>query len=261
MRRLAFPGCLVLCLLTVVSCGRSNHASSRAPSTEPEITLGGADETAPARTSPQQGSASSASTAPKATGPARPPTVKDFIPFGAKRKQETAAYAERHYGLDTYRLIRPRVIVEHYTVTPDFQSTYNTFAADVPDSELHELPATCAHFVIDRDGTIHQLVPLGIICRHTVGLNWTAIGIEHVGMSDQQVMSDKSQLDASLALTAWLRCHYGIAVRNVIGHAESLSSPYHREDVPSLRTQTHADMQPAAMDVYRRKLAEFPCSD
>ena len=58
----------------------------------------------------------------------------------------------------------------------------NAFAADAPDPELGQLPGTCAHFVIDRDGTIYQLVPLGIMCRHTVGLNYTAIGIEHVGI-------------------------------------------------------------------------------
>ena len=40
----------------------------------------------------------------------------------------------------------------------------------------------------------------------------------------------------------------------MIGHAESLSSPYHREDVPSLRTQTHSDFDHADMQVYRRRL-------
>ncbi len=63
--------------------------------------------------------------------------------------------------MTTYRLIDPHVIVIHFTETPDFQSTFNTFAPDTPDSELHELPNTCAHFVIDGDGTIHQLVSLG----------------------------------------------------------------------------------------------------
>jgi N-acetylmuramoyl-L-alanine amidase-like protein len=188
-------------------------------------------------------------------GPPAPRIVKDFIPFPAKRKREMAAYARRHYGIDTYRLIHPHVIVEHYTVTPDFRSTFNTFAPDVPDPELHELPGTCAHFVIDRAGVIHQLVPLGLMCRHTVGLNWTAIGIEHVGYSDQQVMGDRAELRASLKLTRWLRCRYGIAIRNVIGHAESLTSPYHRERVRALRRQTHGDMQHATMNRYRRLLA------
>jgi N-acetylmuramoyl-L-alanine amidase len=76
------------------------------------------------------------------------------------------------------RDIDPHVIVIHYPESPSFQSTFNTFAPDTPDPELHELPNTCAHFVIDRAGIIHQLVALNTMCRHTVGLNWTAIGIE-----------------------------------------------------------------------------------
>ena len=63
------------------------------------------------------------------------------------------------------------MIVEHYTASTTFSSAWNTFARDAPDVELHELPGTCAHFVIDRDGTIYQLVPLTTMCRHTVGLN------------------------------------------------------------------------------------------
>jgi N-acetylmuramoyl-L-alanine amidase len=170
------------------------------------------------------------------------------------------AYAERHYGLATYRLIDPHVIVIHFTETPDFQSTYNTFALDVPDVELHELPGVCAHFVVDRDGTIHQLVRLGIMCRHTVGLNWTAIGVEHVGSSDAQVLDDPVQLAASLRLVRWLRCRFHIRIADVIGHNESLSSPYHHENVPALRTQTHSDFNHADMQVYRaRLLAAGPC--
>ena len=194
-----------------------------------------------------------------AGGPAEPTVVLDLIPFGPRRRAEMEAYAQRHYGFDDYHLRDPHVIVEHYTVTPTFSATYNTFAADVPDPELHELPATCAHFVIDRDGTIHQLVPVSIMCRHTVGLNWTAIGIEHVGESDQEVEGDRAQWAASLRLTTWLRCRFHIAVKDVIGHSESLSSPYHRENVAALRTQTHADMQPPTMDRYRADLARSPC--
>jgi N-acetyl-anhydromuramyl-L-alanine amidase AmpD len=183
-----------------------------------------------------------------------PAIVWDPIPFGAQRKAEMVAYAERHYGLDTYKLIDPHVIVIHYTETPDFESTYNTFAPDTPDPELHELPNTCAHFVIDSEGIIHQLVPLDIMCRHTVGLNWTAIGIEHVGSSDQQVLDDPLQMTASLRLVRWLRCRFHIPISDVIGHNESLTSPYHHENVPSLRTQTHSDFNHADMQVYRSRL-------
>ena len=190
----------------------------------------------------------------------KPLIVQKPIPFGAKRKQEMAAYAKRHYGLNTYRLRDPKVIVEHYTVTSTFQQTFNTFAPDVADSELHELPGTCSHYVIDKDGTIYQLVPRSIMCRHTVGLNWTAFGIEHVGSRDADLLGNPRQLRASLRLTEWLRCRYGIKVRDVIGHNESLGSPYHRERVARLRRQTHGDLATPAMRQYRARLRTLSCS-
>jgi N-acetylmuramoyl-L-alanine amidase len=180
------------------------------------------------------------------------------IPFGADRKADMRAYARRHYGIDDFRLRHPRVIVEHYTETDTFQAVYDTFAPNVPDAELHELPGVCSHFVVDRDGRIYQLVPTTLMCRHTVGLNYTAIGIEHVGRSDAQVLGDSRQMAASLRLTRMLQGRYGIRTRNVIGHNESLSSPFHRELVPSLRRQTHADFPKAAMDRYRGRLARLP---
>jgi N-acetylmuramoyl-L-alanine amidase len=169
------------------------------------------------------------------------------------------AYAQRHYDIDSFGLTHPHVIVEHVTVTNDFQSVYNTFAADTADVELHELPGVCSHFVVDKDGTIYQLVPVDIMCRHTVGLNYTAIGIEHVGQTDADVLGNKRQLRASLKLTRWLRCRHDIQPDDVIGHNESLSSPYHRERVARLRTQTHGDMTHASMQVYRRKLGAPEC--
>jgi hypothetical protein len=189
----------------------------------------------------------------------RPAIVQRPIPYGAARRREMAAYAQRHYGLHTFRLRDPHVIVEHVTVTSSIAATYNTFAPDRPDVELHELPGVCSHFVVGRDGTIVQFVSLSIMCRHTVGLNWTAIGIEHVGFRDSDVMGDPRQLRASLALTRWLRCRFGIAVSNVIGHNESLRSPFHHERVARLRRQTHADMATPAMRVYRARLRTLPC--
>lgn len=194
-----------------------------------------------------------------AAGGDAPRVTKSFIPFPEQRKQEMAEYSQRHYGMRSYRLVDPRVIVQHYTASADAQSAINLFAQDVPDSELHELPGTCAHYVIDRDGTIHQLVPLSLMCRHTVGLNYTSIGIEHAGFSDQQVLSNAAQLRASLNLTRWLRCRFGIEVENVIGHNENTSSPLHRERVARWKTQTHGDFARQSMDVYRSKLRALEC--
>ncbi len=168
-----------------------------------------------------------------------------------------AAYSERHYGEHTWRLRHPHVIVEHFAEASTAAAVHNTFAPDVADPELHELPNVCAHFVVSSSGRIFQLVNLRTRCRHTVGLNWTAIGIEHTGFSDTDVLGDPTQLRASLQLTHYLQCRFQIRLRNVIGHAESLSSPYHREDVPSLRSQTHGDWRHSSMRIYRRKLSRM----
>jgi hypothetical protein len=266
---LAVPAAAAAAAVGLAGCGQ---AASRTPSTEhvtvasavsPTPSAGGtaspqtASATAPAQTATAGTPAPAATPAPVSPprmGPPRPAIIQSPIPFGARRKAEMVAYAQRHYGLDTYRLIDPHVIVIHFTETPDFSSTWNTFAPDVPDSELHELPGTCAHFVIDKGGQIHQLVPVGIMCRHTVGLNWTAIGIEHVGYSDEEVLQDRRQISASLKLVRWLRCRFRIRVGDVIGHNESLASPYHHERIASLRTQTHNDFKHADMQVYRARL-------
>jgi N-acetylmuramoyl-L-alanine amidase len=184
----------------------------------------------------------------------KPKISWDPIPFDAQRKRDMTAYAQRHYGIDTYKLTDPKVIVEHYTESSTWQSAFNTFAPNVADSELGEKPGTCAHFVIDEKGVIHQLVSIKTMCRHTVGLNYTAIGIEHVGYSDAQVLGNKRQMAASLALTCWLRSREGISLSNVIGHNESLSSKFHRENVARLRTQTHDDFKRADMKTYRARV-------
>ena len=187
-----------------------------------------------------------------------PAIVEHHIPMPATRKREMRAYSKRHYGKERLKL-EPKVIVEHIAVAPSAQSVINTFAPDHPDPELHELPNVCSHYLISETGKILELVSPRIRCRHTVGLNHVAIGIEHVGFSDGDVLHNRKRLKASLRLTAYLRCSYGIAIRNVIGHSESLSSPYHHERVKRLRTQTHSDWSHKSMRVYRRRLARLPC--
>jgi N-acetylmuramoyl-L-alanine amidase len=245
---------VVLLACLAAGCGGSSHKES----SEPRLGLPGSDTTARTATTKSKTS-TSPRTSTEAGGPVPRPAIKQWrIPFGEKRRRETAAYALRHYGVSTWRL-DPKVIVEHVSVTPTARAVYETFSQDKPDVELHELPAVCSHFVVDRDGTIYQLASLDIICRHTVGLNDHAIGIEHVGQTDADVLGDAAQMRSSLALTRWLRCRYGISIANVIGHNESLSSPYHHERVASLRNQTHSDWRKADMDVYRTKLRKLPC--
>ena len=179
------------------------------------------------------------------------------IPFSAKRRAETTAYVKRHYGSGTWRLRHPHVIVEHYTGSSTFSSAYYTFAANAPDGEPPELPGVCTHFIVDTDGTIYQLVKLETMCRHTVGLNYTAIGIEHVGTSDGQILANSRQMSSSLKLTLWLMQKFQVKLKNVIGHNESLASPYHHELYKPWRCQTHGDWNYADMTIYRGKLRSF----
>ena len=192
----------------------------------------------------------------RAVAPAR--VTRKPIPYGPERRAQMADYAQRHYGIDEYRLSDPKVIVQHYTVTDSFAPVFDYFSVNQPDPELGELPGVCSHYVIDRDGTAYELVPPRIMCRHTVGLNYAAIGIEHVGQSDAQVMAGARQRAASLRLTRMLQGRYGIATKNVIGHNENRSSPYHRERVARLRSQTHGDFPEPVMDSYRRLLRRLP---
>jgi hypothetical protein len=45
----------------------------------------------------------------------------------------------------------------------------------------------------------------------------------------------------------------------VIGHNESLSSPYHHEDVAAMRRQTHSDWTRAEMRPVRARVGRYRC--
>ena len=120
---------------------------------------------------------------------------------GARRWPRTSV---EHYGRNTWRLDEPegdrralhreRLVLERVEHVREQR----------PGRRARRAAGHVRPLRVDTDGTIYQLVPLTTACRHTVGLNWTAIGIEHVGTSDQAILSNRRQLDASLALTAWL---------------------------------------------------------
>jgi N-acetylmuramoyl-L-alanine amidase len=206
------------------------------------------------------GAGAAQSTTATTAAVAKPPIHKMLIPYPKKRKREMAAYSKHHYGQYKWRLNNPQLIVEHYADAGSISSIYSTFRPDVPDVEFHELPGVCSHFAVSASGAIYKFVPISIRCRHVVGLNYTAVGIEHVGFSDQDILNRPAQLNASLQLTQWLRCRLGLPVNQVIGHNESLSSPFYKELDPRFRGQTHGDWNHADMQIYRSDLTKLgPC--
>jgi N-acetylmuramoyl-L-alanine amidase len=204
------------------------------------------------------GAGAGADPAPQAGAAAAKPEIhKMLIPYPKHRKREMAAYSKHHYGQYKWRLNNPKLIVEHYAEAGSISAIFNTFAPDRPDVEFHQLPGVCSHFAVSASGAIYKFVPVSIRCRHTVGLNHVAIGIEHVGFSDQDILGRPAQLNASLQLTQWLRCRFGLPVEQVIGHNESLSSPFYKELDPRFKGQTHGDWNHADMETYRGDLTKL----
>ena len=80
-----------------------------------------------------------------------------------------------------------------------------------------------------------------------------------VAVSANKLDEYAGQYRAALRLTRWLRCRFDIPVRNVIGHNESLQSPYFRELVPAFRGQTHSDFNRHDMNIVRAAVARLGC--
>ena len=187
----------------------------------------------------------------------RPQITKRLIPYDASRRNDMAEYSRRHYGEAVSALTDPKLIVIHYAEAGSISSIFNTFAPNRPDVEYGELPGVCSHYAVGSGGEIVRFVPDSLRCRHVVGLNHVSLGIEHVGFSDGDVLGNKRELKASLRLTQFLRCREGIGIKQVIGHNESLKSPYYLELDPDFRGRTHGDFPTSAMRVYRRALRKL----
>ena len=124
----------------------------------------------------------------------------------------------------------PKVIVLHFTATDSYDAVWSTFNSNAPN--VGELPGVCSHYVIEQDGTIDELVPPRLRCRHTIGLNHVAIGIEMVQSTgrgshwaDQQILDRKRQSRAALRLVRWLQDRYSIPTGEVIGHSMANDDP------------------------------------
>jgi N-acetyl-anhydromuramyl-L-alanine amidase AmpD len=171
-----------------------------------------------------------AATAPK------PPVVKKFIRYGDSRKKQTIGYNKRHYHQRTYVLSKPRAVVLHHTAGADWQSAWNTFNGNTAYNG--EKPGVSAQFIIHKDGTIYQTMPLTYRARHCIGMNWISFGIEFVQemragkdghWMDRQILNRPKQVNAGLKLVRWLQGRYGIKKADVVGHATANQSRFFRD--------------------------------
>jgi N-acetyl-anhydromuramyl-L-alanine amidase AmpD len=152
------------------------------------------------------------------------------------------------------------VIVLHFTGGNSLSSAWNTFAANSPNRG--ELPGVCAHFIVGRRGRIYRLVPVSFRCRHAIGLNYTAIGIEMVQATgvgahwaDQQILHRHRQIHSALRLVKWLKARFRIRRYNVIGHSMANASRYFK-DHEGWRN-THTDWLRRDVKVFRNRLVRL----
>jgi len=152
--------------------------------------------------------------------------IQKPILFDKERKAMTRAYIAKHYGLHVKSIqIKPKIIVLHWTAVMDlnksFQRLYpQKLLSDRADIAKASALNVSAHFLIDRDGTIYQLMPENIMARHVIGLNYSSIGIENVGgEANKKEDLTPAQVAANIALVTYLKEQYP-DIGYLIGHYE-----------------------------------------
>ncbi|CEK12172.1 N-acetylmuramoyl-L-alanine amidase [Legionella hackeliae] len=151
------------------------------------------------------------------------------IQFDEERIALTQQYQLTHYGIDSKSIeIEPRMIVLHWTCIASLEATLRVFNPPTfPQSSprIKELPGNLnvsSHFVVDRDGSIYQLMPENWMARHVIGLNHYAIGIENIGGVDSVDDLTEAQAQANAFLVCHLKKKYP-EIKYVIGHKDYLN--------------------------------------
>ncbi len=136
---------------------------------------------------------------PGTSEPVTKPPVKAFI--------ESPNYSSRAGAdIDT--------IIVHYTTAGTFESTKNHF--------LNHASEVSAHYVIDRNGDIYQMVKDTDKAWHAAQANRSSIGIEHVAKQGDRLA--QAQEKSSVHLIKWLMTEYKIPKENIKAHKQILSN-------------------------------------
>lgn len=147
------------------------------------------------------------------------------INFGEKRVALTKEYIKKHYDLDVKNIkIIPKIVLIHYTAVATYEDSLGRFKAQTLPTDRADISKASAlnvsaHFMVERDGTIHQLMPLDFMARHVIGLNYSSIGIENVGGVGYKEDLSVEQLAANIFLVNYLKKKFP-TIEYVVGHHE-----------------------------------------
>ena len=151
--------------------------------------------------------------------------VQTPINFGKVRLDLTKEYIKNHYDLDVKDIkITPKIVLIHYTAVETFEGslkrfTSQTLPTDRPDISKASALNVSTHFMVERNGTIHQLMPLNFMARHVIGLNYSSIGIENVGGAGYKEDLTVEQLLANIFIVNYVRKKFP-TVEYIVGHHE-----------------------------------------
>jgi N-acetylmuramoyl-L-alanine amidase len=149
--------------------------------------------------------------------------------FDEERQRLSVEYLQKRHGINTTRpYITPKMVVLHWTGSVTLEAGFNTMNPATLRGGRKDIAASsnlnvCAQFLVDRDGTIYRLLPDTAFARHTIGLNYCAVGVENVG-SDKMPLTE-AQLQANEAIVRYLKSKYDI--QYVIGHYEYTLFDHH----------------------------------
>lgn len=150
--------------------------------------------------------------------------IQKPITFDDERITLTRQYRQEHYDIHSESIeIEPQLIVLHWTEFATLEQSYefmkNSRINNRPDIDSGGELNVSAHFLVDRDGTIYQLMPDNWMARHVIGLNNFAIGIENVGgVNNVEDLTDH-QVNTNVALVQYLEKKY-TSIEHLIGHFE-----------------------------------------
>lgn len=148
--------------------------------------------------------------------------IKKPINYSKERVELSLQYLKDHYQLNQEKpTINPKIIVLHYTAGGTLESNFryfNNLYLEKQRSFLNKESTlnVSSQFLIDRDGSIYQLMEPNMFARHTIGLNYCAIGIENVG--GKKMPLTEKQVNANAQLIRYLTKKYNIEY--LIGHSE-----------------------------------------
>jgi hypothetical protein len=94
--------------------------------------------------------------------------------------------------------------------------TEGSLASALAEFQRTDSRKVSAHYVIDRNGDIYQMVNDADCANHCMGANAGSIGIEHVGSETDPLAAP--QAAASAALIRWLLHEHQIPRTNIFGH-------------------------------------------